>query len=63
MSQPKKKRAKPPKRIRYKDRKGYTLGPALLKLLAEKGVELGAEEAEVMTAEAMKEALMWERKR
>lgn len=58
MSQPNKKRVKPPKRIRYKDRKGYTIGPALLKLLAENGVELGTPEAEAVMVEAMTEALM-----
>lgn len=58
MSRSKPKRVKPPKRIRYKDRKGYTLGPALLKILAEKGVELGTEEAEAVMSEEMAEALM-----
>lgn len=58
MSQPKQKRVKPPKRIRYKDRKGYTLGPALLKILAEKGVKLGIEEAEAVMVEAMTEVFM-----
>ncbi|MFM4975290.1 hypothetical protein [Aeromonas rivipollensis] len=62
MSQPKKKRMKPPKRIRYKDRLTYRPGPALLKLLAEKGVELGTPEAEAVMVEAMTEALMGEQK-
>lgn len=58
MSQPKRMRVKPTKRIRYKDRLTYRPGPALLKLLAEKGVELGTPEAEVAMVEAMTEALM-----
>ncbi|MFM5147325.1 hypothetical protein [Aeromonas rivipollensis] len=62
MSRSKPKRVKPPKRIRYKDRKGYTLGPALLKLLAENGVELGTPEAEAVMVEAMTDAVMGERK-
>ncbi|MNE59626.1 hypothetical protein D3C80_1547340 [compost metagenome] len=61
MSQPKKKRVKPPKRIRYKDKELVCRpGPALLKLLAEKGVELGTPEAEAVMVEAMMEALMGE---
>lgn len=60
MSRSKPKRVKPPKRIRYKDRKVYVPGPALLKLLAEKGVELGPPEAEAVMVEAMMEALMGE---
>ena len=58
MSQPMKMRVKPPKRFRYKDRLTYRPGPALLKLLAEKGVELGTPEAEAVMVEAMTEALM-----
>jgi len=61
MSQPKKMRVKPTKRIRYKDRLTYRPGPALLKLLAEKGVELGTPEAEAVMVEAITEALMGDR--
>lgn len=62
MSHSKPKRVKPPKRIRYKDRLVYRPGPALMKLLAEKGVELGTPEAEAVMVEAFTEALMGELK-
>lgn len=61
MSKPPKqrKRVKPPKRIRYKDKPLFIRpGPALLKVLAERGVELGTPEAEAVMAEAMMKALM-----
>lgn len=44
MSRTKKKRVPPPKRIRHKAPKVYTLGPALIKLLEAEGFVVGTPE-------------------